>query len=73
MASAKLQLNPGFLTDASGQRVGVMLDMDDYLQVVEALEDMIDQADFDIAITAHGDAIPFEQAVAEIGRDWPTT
>ena len=68
MTALELDLKPQFITDAGGQRVGVILDMDVYRRVLEALEDLMDQADFDQAIAEMGEVIPFDQAVAEIER-----
>jgi len=45
--------------------------MDVYLKVVEALEDLVDQAYFDEAMAQPNEAIPFDQAVAEIERNRP--
>jgi len=45
--------------------------MDVYLKVLEALEDLLDQADFDEAMAEKGDLIPFDQAVAEIESKRP--
>ncbi|MCC7360193.1 MAG: hypothetical protein IT317_11985 [Anaerolineales bacterium] len=71
MTALALELNPQYITDAGGNRVGVILAMDVYRKVVEALEDLVDQADFDEAMAAKAETMPFEQAIAEIERDRP--
>jgi len=71
MTMSELDLKPQFITNAGGQRVGVILEMDIYLKVVEALEDLVDQAYFEEAMAQPNEAIPFDQAVAEIERNRP--
>jgi len=71
MTLTALDLKPQFITTEGGERVGVILDMDVYLKVLEALEDMLDQADFDEAMAEMGETIPFEQAIAEIESKRP--
>lgn len=71
MTATELDLKPQFITNAGGQRVGVILEMDVYLKVVEALEDWLDRADFDEALAEPSEVIPFDQAIAEIERQRP--
>ena len=58
-----------YLVDEKGNRVGVFLDMDDYRQLVEALEELESIRAYDAAKASGDEAVPFSQAVAEIERD----
>jgi len=58
-----------YLVDEKGNRVGVFLDMDDYRQLLEALEELESIRAYDAARTSDDEAVPFAQAVAEIERD----
>jgi hypothetical protein len=51
-------MNQQYLTDALGNRVGVVLALDEYERLLEAAEDLAD-------IQAYDDAIPLAQAIAE--------
>ena len=58
---------PGrFITDQSGKRVAVILDLDDYEQLLEAAEELEDIRAFDEAKASDDEVIPFEQAIREI-------
>lgn len=54
--------------DKNGNRVGVILDMKEYRQLLEALEELESIRAYDAAKASKDEAIPFEQAVAEIER-----
>jgi len=58
-----------YLVDEKGNRVGVFLDMDDYRQLVEALEELESIRAYDAAKASGDEAVPFTQAVAEIEHD----
>jgi hypothetical protein len=58
-----------YLVDEKGNRVGVFLDMDDYRQLLEALEELESIRAYDAAKASGDEAVPFTQAVAEIERD----
>ena len=58
-----------YLVDEKGNRVGVFLDMDDYRQLVEALEELESIRAYDADKASGDEAVPFTQAVAEIERD----
>lgn len=64
---------PQFITDTEGNRVAVVIDLATYRQLLEALEDLEDirAAEEARVALAAGDeeAIPFEQAMAEIDAD----
>ncbi len=65
------ELNERYVTNAEGQRIAVILDMEIYQKILAALEDMLETTLFDAATAGAGEAIPFEQAVTEIERDRP--
>ena len=61
-----ITLTERFIVDANGQRVGVLLDMEDYRQLLEALEELEALRAYDAAKTSGDEAVPIEQAFAEI-------
>jgi len=56
------------LTDREGNRVKVVLDMDQFQQMLEELEELDDIRAYDAAKASGDEAIPFEQAMAEVRR-----
>lgn len=58
-----------FVVDENGQPVGVLLDIEDYRQLLEELEELEAMRAYDAAKASGSDAIPFDQATAEIERD----
>lgn len=67
-----IELNERYLTDAVGNRIGVILDMAVFERLLEELEDLEDIRDGEAALAALAagveEAIPFEQAMAEIDQ-----
>jgi hypothetical protein len=59
-------MNQQYLTDALGNRVGVVLALDEYERLLEAAEDLADIQAYDDAIVSKDDVIPLTQAIAEI-------
>lgn len=57
-----------FVTDEAGNRIGVILDIDRYEELVDALEELEDIRAFDEAKASGDEAIPFEEAVEELER-----
>lgn len=58
---------PGrFITDSDGKRVAVILDLERYEELLEAMEELDDIRAFDEAKASGDKAIPFEQAIREI-------
>ncbi len=57
-----------FVIDANGNRTAVLIDIDDYQRLVAAFEEVESIHAFDRAKSSSDEAIPFEQAVAEIER-----
>jgi len=61
-------LQEQYLTDREGNRVKVVLDMDQFQQMLEELEELDDIRAYDAAKASGDEAIPFEQAMAEVRR-----
>lgn len=64
-----IQFKERYIVDSEGNRVGVVLDMKDYLRILEALEELESILAYDAAKASSDEIIPFEQAVAEIERN----
>ena len=59
-----------YLTDERGERVGVVLDLDDYRRLRDEVEELESIRAYDAAKSAGEAPIPFAQALAEIeGED----
>ena len=57
-----------YIVDENGNRVEVILAFDDYQKLLAELEELESIRAYDTAKTSGDEAIPFEQAVAEIER-----
>ena len=57
-----------FLTDEEGNRVGILLDITEYREMLEQLEELESSRAYDLAKASGDEAIPFEQAIQEIER-----
>ena len=68
MVITMLELQETYLTDAEGNRVGVILGIEEYQRLLDALEELEAVRAFDEAKASDDEAIPFEQAIAEIER-----
>ena len=62
-------VNEGYVVDEKGDRVGVILPIDDYRKLLEGLEELESIRAYDAAKSSGDEAIPFEQAVREIEQD----
>jgi hypothetical protein len=59
-----------YIVNDAGDRVAVIIDLADYLRVLEELEELESIRAYDAAkADPDAEAIPFEQAVREIERD----
>jgi hypothetical protein len=58
-----------FLTNEKGERVAVVISIEDYNEIIEALEDLADIRAYDEAKASNETPIPLEQALAEIERN----
>jgi PHD/YefM family antitoxin component YafN of YafNO toxin-antitoxin module len=63
-----LSSNERYVVDSQGERVGVLLDLATYRRLLDALEELEAIRAYEEALAAGDEAIPFEQAVAEIER-----
>ncbi len=57
-----------FLTNEKGEKVAVVIGIEEYEKILEELEDLEDIRAYDEAIASGETPIPFEQAIAEIKR-----
>ncbi|MBJ7901332.1 MAG: hypothetical protein GC158_15745 [Cyanobacteria bacterium RI_101] len=60
------QFLPQYLTDAEGNRIAVVLDLQAYHQMIEQIEELEELQAYDMAIADDDDDIPFETAILEI-------
>ena len=60
-----------YVVDEQGNPIGVVLDIADYRKLLEELEELESIRAYDAAKAASDEAIPFEQAVAEIEQNRP--
>ena len=66
-----LQPKERFIIDEKGQRIGVLLDIEDYQRLLEELEELEAIRAFDAAKASGDEVLPLEQALAEIEKDRP--
>ena len=57
-----------YVTDRRGQKVGVVLTMEDYRKVLADIEELESIRAYDAAKASGDEAIPFQQAIQEIER-----
>jgi len=57
-----------YIVDEKGNRVGVLLDWDDYRRLLEALEELESIKAYDAAKASGEEPIPFDKAIEEIER-----
>ena len=65
-----IPLNPQYVMDREKNPKAVILTIDEWNQIIEALEELDDIRAYDTAKTGDQKAIPFEQAVREIEEDY---
>ena len=61
-----MALHQQYVTDREGNRVGVLLGLKQFEEMLDALEELDDIRAYDEAKASEEEFIPFEQAVAEI-------
>ena len=61
-----VDLKERFVVDETGNRVAVLIDIDEYQKVLEALEELESINAYDEAKASDDEIIPFDQAVNEI-------
>ncbi len=62
-----------YVVDAQGRRIDVILNVKDYYKMLDELEELESIRTFDLAKASREEAIPIEQALAEIeqrGREF---
>jgi hypothetical protein len=59
-------LQERYLTDDQGNRIGVLLDIATYQQLLDKLEELESLYAFDLAEASEDEAIPLEQAILEV-------
>jgi hypothetical protein len=66
-----ISVHPQYVVDETQQRKAVLLTLEDWQRILEALEDLDDVQAYDEAKAGPQESVPFEQAVREIreGRD----
>ena len=64
-----VRLNQRYIIDGQGNKVGVLLDMEDYQKLLEELEELESIRAYDSAKASGDEAVPFETAVADINQD----
>jgi hypothetical protein len=57
-----------FVVDEKGNRLSVVLDIEDYERMLQDLEELESIRAYDAAKAAKDEAIPFDQAVEEVER-----
>lgn len=58
--------NTKFIIDDEGQRVGALLDIEEYYRLLDELEELEAIRAYDAAKESGETAIPFEEAIAQI-------
>jgi PHD/YefM family antitoxin component YafN of YafNO toxin-antitoxin module len=58
-----------YVTDSEGNRVAVLLEVEEYRRLLDALEELESIRAYDGAVAVREDAIPFDKAVEELKRD----
>ncbi len=56
-----MKLHPQYVTDDSGERTGVILPLEEFRRMVEALEDQLDATDLDDAVAKEKDFVPYDR------------
>lgn len=59
---------PRYVIDEHGNRVEVVIQIEEYRRLLDALEDLESLRAYDAAKASDDEAIPFEQAIGEIER-----
>jgi hypothetical protein len=63
------KLKERYVVDDQGNRISVILDVADYHELLEDLEELESIRAYDAAKASGDQAVPFEQAIAEIESD----
>ena len=60
------KIHERFVTDSTGRRTAVLLDMEEYEKLLQELEELESLKAYDAANSSGDEVIPLEQALAEI-------
>jgi PHD/YefM family antitoxin component YafN of YafNO toxin-antitoxin module len=60
---------PQFLVDDKGEKIAVVLSIDEYQKLLEELEDLEDVRAYDEAKALGETPVPFDEAIARIERN----
>ena len=63
-----IKIKEQYIVDEKGNRVGVLLALEDYQKLLEELEELDSIRAYDAAKASDDEAISFEQAIEEIER-----
>ncbi len=63
------QFNEKYLVDDTGERVGVLLDIDQYQRILEELEELESVRAYDAAKAVQDESVPLDQAIKEIEQE----
>lgn len=63
------QINKQYITDHQGNKKAVIVPLDEWRKIVEALEELEDIREYEEAKSHPSDPIPFEQAVKSLRGD----
>ena len=58
-----------FVTDSQGNRIAVLVEVEEYRRLLDALEELESIRAYDSAVAVRDEAIPFDKAVEELKRD----
>ena len=64
-----VKLKERYIVDEKGNRIGVLLDIEDYHRLLAELEELESIRAYDAAKASGDEVIPFEQAIAEIEKE----
>ena len=58
-----------YIVDEKGHRTGVIVSIDDYIKIINDLEELESIRAYDTAKASGDEAVPFDQALKEIEAD----
>jgi hypothetical protein len=61
-----MKLKERYITDEQGNRIGILLDIEEYQKLLEESEELDAIRAYDLAVSGEDDEIPFEVAIADI-------
>jgi len=61
-----VDLKERYVVDETGNRVAVLIDIEEYRKILEALEELESISAYDEARASNDEIIPFDQAIKEI-------